>query len=109
MKRGDVVIVSAPGDFGKPRPAVVVQSDLLNATHATIAVCLVTPDVSDAPLFRIPILPTPGNGLRARSEIMVDKIVSLRRNRLGAPVGALEPETMSRLDRSLALVLGLGD
>lgn len=109
MKRGDVVVVAAPGDFGKPRPAVVVQSDLFNRTHATVVVCPLTSDVSVAPLFRITVEPTSGNGLRARSDIMVDKVMALRRRRLGKPVGALDRDTMVRLDRSLALFLGLGD
>ena len=109
MKRGDLVVVAAPGDFGKPRPAVVVQSDLFNRTHATVVVCPLTTDVSAAPLFRITVEPTSGNGLRARSDIMVDKVVALRRQRLGRPVGVLDRDTMVRLDRSLALFLGLGD
>lgn len=109
MKRGDLVVVAAPGDFGKPRPAVVVQSDLFNRTHATVVVCPLTTDVSAAPLFRITVEPTSGNGLRARSDNMVDKVVALRRQRLGRPVGVLDRDTMVRLDRSLALFLGLGD
>lgn len=109
MKRGDVVVVAAPGDFGKPRPAVVVQSDLFNATHATIAVCLMTSDRAAAPLFRITVEPSSENGLRVRSDIMVDKLVALRRGRVGEPIGALDRDTMVRLDRSLALFLGLGD
>ncbi len=109
MRRGDVIVVAAPGDFGKPRPAVIVQSDLFNPTHASIAVCLLTSDIADAPLFRLTVEPSPENGLRSRSDIMVDKIVALRRDRLGEPIGHLDRETMLRLDRSLALFLGLGD
>ncbi len=109
MRRGDVIVVAAPGDFGKHRPAVIVQSDLFNPTHASIAVCLLTSDIADAPLFRLTVEPSPENGLRSRSDIMVDKIVALRRDRLGEPIGHLDRETMLRLDRSLALFLGLGD
>lgn len=109
VSRGDIVVVSAPGEFGKPRPAVVVQTDLLNPTHASIAVCLLTSDLVDAPLFRIAVGPSPKNGLRARSQIMADKVVALGRRRLGTPIGRLDRETMTQLNRALALVLGLGD
>ena len=107
MKRGDVVIASAPGDFGKPRPAVIVQSDFFNDTHASIAICPMTSDVIAAPLYRIDVEPDNGNGLRSRSQIMIDKVMALRRERIGASVGALDQETMLRVDRSLALWLGL--
>ena len=109
MRRGDIVIVSAPGEYGKPRPTVIVQTDFLNETHASVAVCLVTTDVVEAPLFRLTVEPSEGNGLRKRSQIMVDKIVALRRERLGQVAGTLDDETMLRLDRTLAFVLGLGD
>jgi mRNA interferase MazF len=109
VKRGDVVIVSAPGDYGKPRPAVVVQSDLFNDTHASIAVCLLTTNIVDAPLFRLSIEPTVQNGLRQRSQIMIDKIVALRRSRIASHVGSLDAETLQGVNRSLALFLGLGD
>lgn len=106
MKRGDIVIVSAPGDYGKPRPAVLVQSDLFNETHASIIVCLLTTDIQDAPLFRVDIAPAPGNGLHDHSQIMVDKIVALRRERIGDAVGRIDDDTLVRLNRSLALFLG---
>jgi mRNA interferase MazF len=109
VKRGDVVVVSAPGDYAKPRPAVVVQSDLFNDTHASIAVCLLTTDLVDAPLFRLTVDPAPGNGIERRSQIMIDKIVALRRRRIARRVGALDADTLLRVNRSLALWLGLGD
>lgn len=109
MKRGDIVIVVAPGDFGKPRPAVVVQSDLFNETHSSIVVCLLTTDVVDAPLFRVTVEPTRENGLRERSQIMVDKIVALRRDRIDRRAGALDAGTLLRVNRFLAFWLGLGD
>src|ERR1017187_6373104 len=64
IMRGDVVVCAAPGDYGKPRPAVVVQSDLFNGTHASVVVCLITSHLEDAPLFRIPI--AAGIGMRKR-------------------------------------------
>ncbi|HKZ96595.1 MAG TPA: type II toxin-antitoxin system PemK/MazF family toxin [Hyphomicrobiaceae bacterium] len=109
MRRGDIVVVSAPGEYGKPRPVVVVQTDLLNEAHTSVAVCLMTTDVIAAPLFRLTVEPSEGNGLRKRSQIMVDKIVALRRERLGQVAGTLDDETMLRLNRTLAFVLGLGD
>ncbi|KAB2849178.1 MAG: type II toxin-antitoxin system PemK/MazF family toxin [Hyphomicrobiaceae bacterium] len=109
MRRGDVVVVSAPGDHGKPRPAIVVQSDLFNETHASIAVCLLTSDIIEAPLFRLTVEPTAENGLRSRSQIMVDKVVALRRERVGKVIGSLDRDTVLRVNRSLALWLGLGD
>ncbi len=107
MRRGDVVVVSAPGDYGKPRPAVIVQSDLFNETHASVLVCLLTSDLQDAPLFRIGVEPTAESGLDAPSQIMVDKIAALRRERIGKQIGRLDDETLIRLNRSLAVFLGL--
>lgn len=109
MKRGDVVMVTAPGDLGKPRPAVVVQSDLFNEAHATIVVCLMATSLVEAPLFRLTVEPSVQNGLDRRSQIMVDKPVAIRPSGIGKHVGSLEAETMVRVNRSLALWLGLGD
>jgi len=107
VKRGDVVIVAAPGDYGKPRPAVIVQSDLFNPTHASVVVCLLTSDIQDAPLFRIAVGPADNTGLEERSQIMIDKIVALRRGRIGQPIGHVDDQTLIRLNRSLAVFLGL--
>ncbi len=74
MKRGDIVTVAATGDDGKPRPAVVVQTDLLNDTHASVVVCLITSSLVDAPLLRLTVEPSERNGLRRRSQVMVDKL-----------------------------------
>lgn len=107
VRRGDVVVCAAPGDYGKPRPAVVVQSDLFNATHASVTVCPVTSDLQDAPLFRITIDPGPGNGLRARSQVMVDKVQALRRDLIRRTIGALSPTQVTRVSDALRLWLGL--
>jgi mRNA interferase MazF len=107
MKRGDLVIVSAPGDYGKPRQAVIIQSDIFNETHASIVVCLVTSDRQDAPLFRIDVQPSETTGLKRASQIMVDKIVALRRERIDQHIGRVNDETLIRLNRSLALFIGL--
>ena len=107
MIRGDVVLAAAPGDYGKPRPAVVIQSDLFNETHPSIVVCPLTTHRIEAPLFRVALEPTRANGLRQSSQVMIDKITTLRRDRLGDPIGRLEAEALVRLDRALAVFLGL--
>jgi mRNA interferase MazF len=107
VKRGDIVLAVARGDYGKPRPAVVVQSDLFNATHASLLVCLLTTDLVKAPLFRLTVTPTEANGLDERSQIMVDKLLALPRDRIRGRIGALDDETLLALNRSLALMLGL--
>ena len=108
MRRGDVVTVALQGDFGKPRPAVIVQSDAFNESHATITVVPITSTVIPAPLFRITVDPSPANGLRRISQVMVDKIVTVQRERVGKAVGTLDSDTMARVGRSIALWLELG-
>lgn len=99
--------VALPGDHGKPRPAVIVQSDLFNETHASVTVAPVTSTIVNAPLFRLAVEPSPRNGLRALSQVMVDKVTAVRRERIGASIGELEPELMMRINRALALWLGI--
>jgi len=108
MRRGDVVTVAVAGDYGKPRPAIVVQTDLLNDTHASVVVCLVTSTLLEAPLLRLTVEPSPRNGLQQRSQIMADKLVTVRREKIGARIGVLEEETMLGLSRALAFVMGIG-
>lgn len=86
---------------------MIVQSDTFNDTHATISVLPITSTIMSAPVFRITVEPSAANGLRSISQIMTDKIVSVRRERLGARIGALDRETMARVGRSLALWLEL--
>jgi mRNA interferase MazF len=108
MKRGDLVINSAPGDYGKPRPALVVQSDLFNPTHASVVICPITTHLVDAPLFRLPLQPGGGNGLKAESQIMIDKVMAVKRERIGRRIGAITPEEMARVDLALRTWLDLG-
>lgn len=108
MRRGDLVTVAVQGDFGKPRPAVVVQSDWLADSDSTL-LCLVTSEVRDAPLIRLTLEPSALNGLLRRSQVMVDKIVAVRRDRCSPPIGRLADDELMSLDRMLALVLGLVD
>ncbi|MBN1606638.1 MAG: type II toxin-antitoxin system PemK/MazF family toxin [Polyangiaceae bacterium] len=106
MKRGDVVVVALQGDYGKPRPALVVQSDLFDE-HPSVTIAPVTSTIVDAPLFRVTVEPTVGNGLRAVSQIMVDKLTSVRRDRIAQTVGRLEEDAIIRVSRALILWLGL--
>jgi mRNA interferase MazF len=109
MRRGDVVIVAAAGDYGNPRPAVVVQTDAFPETHASVVICQMTSEVVEAPDFRVTIDPSRGNGLRARSQIMADKPVTVRRPRIGQPIGRLDDDDIGRLNIALAFVVGLAD
>ena len=95
-----------PGDFGKPRPALVIQSDLFEMT-ATVTVLLLSSTLADAPLIRLTVRPTPENGLLKPSQIQIDKAVSVKRDKIGAAIGRLDDETMLAVTRSLALFLGL--
>jgi mRNA interferase MazF len=106
VKRGDIVLVSRPGDFGKPRPALVVQADLVPATYRTVTLLPVTSDIQSAPEFRITLEPSTRNGLR-RVSVMVDKTMTHLRSKLGDVIGALDDDTLTRVNRALALWQGL--
>jgi mRNA interferase MazF len=109
MRRGDLVTVAAAGDYGKPRPAVIVQTDAFPESHASVVVCQLTSDLADAPDFRVTIEPKPENGLRLTSQIMADKPVSIRRERVGQKIGHLSDQDMARVGIALAFVFGLAD
>ncbi len=108
IRRGDVVVVAAPGDYGKPRPAVIVQTDAFPQSHASVVVCPMTSELAEAD-FRITIEPGPENGLRVRSQVMADKPVTVRRQRMGQRIGRLGAADLARLDTALAFVMGLAD
>lgn len=107
MRRGDVVIVAAASDYGKSRPAIVVQTDAFPDTHASVVVCQMTSNLADAPDFRITIDPNKTNGLQVRSQIMADKPITVRRERIGQTIGRLDVQDVRRLDVALAFVMGL--
>lgn len=109
MKRGDVVTVAASGNYGKPRPAVIVQTDALPAEHTSVVVCQMTSDIAEAPDFRITIEATEKNGLRTRSQVMADKPVTIRRERVGRRIGSLDEKDIARLNIALAFGMGLAD
>ncbi len=105
MKRGDVVVASPRGDYGKPRPCVVIQSDLFEPTDSLL-VCLVTSEMGKEPDLRLTLHPGPTNGLRSPSQVMVEKITTVRRERCRT-IGALKPSEIGRLNALLATVIGL--
>lgn len=109
ITRGDVVTVAASGDYGKPRPSVVVQSDVFPAKHASVIVCQMTSTLRDAPDFRVTVEPSALNGLRRTSQIMADKPVTVRRERISTRIGRLDSPELLRLNRALALCMGLSD
>ena len=109
MRRGDVVTVAASGDYAKPRPAVIIQTDALPGSHASVVVCQMTSDLADAPDVRITIEPRTENGLRAISQVMADKPVAVRRDRIGGRIGRLSADEISRLNVALAFLMGLAD
>lgn len=108
MKRGDIVTVAMPGDYGKPRPAVIIQSDWLTETDSVL-VCLLTSTLREAPIYRLTIEPTPENGLRAVSQVMVDKIMAVRRDKCGGIIGRFDGTNFVALNRMLSLVIGIAD
>jgi mRNA interferase MazF len=106
VRRGDLVTIALPGDFGRPRPALVIQSDHFDQT-GTVTVLPISGTLVDAPLLRQTVRPTPENGLRKESQIMVDKAVSVNRDRLGPTFGVADDETMISVTRLLAVFLGI--
>ena len=107
MRRGDVVTVAAGGGFGgKPRPALIVQADAFAET-GTVIVALFTGDLKDASLFRPRFEPDGVNGLRSPSDLMIDILVTARREKLGKVIGRLSPTELERADRALTVFLGL--
>lgn len=108
MTRGALVIIATKGAYtGKPRPAVVVQTDLFNPTHASMTVCPITSDCVDAPLFRVTLPPGHRTGLNATSQVMVDKIVSVPRGAIVREVGRCDQDEMAAIDDALRVWLGV--
>ncbi len=106
MRRGDLITIALQGDYGKPRPALIIQSDLFNE-HPSVTILPVTSELRETPLFRIRVEPTPVNGLQKISEVMVDKAQSVPRERIGDVFGHLGEEEMLAVNRSLAVFLSV--
>jgi len=105
IRRADVFTAAIRGDYGKPRPVVVIQSDLLKALNSVI-VCPITSAVKELD-FRVTLTPSASNGLQKTSQIMADKILTLPRAKLDQRIGQLDRQTMLALNRVLLLVMGL--
>lgn len=98
--------IALAGDFGKPRPALVIQANQFDE-HATVTVLLVSSTLVDAPLLRIPVEPSKKNGLIKPSQVMVDKAMTVKKDKLGPPFGYLDAEILLRVERCLAIFLGI--
>src|SRR5216684_2944635 len=107
MRRGEIwTLAGGKDDAGKPRPVVIVQDDRFDATDS-ITVCAFTTDPTDAPLFRLPIEPNERNGLRAPCRLMVDKVTTVPKSKVGAQIGRLDDEDILRLNQAVLVFLGL--
>ena len=100
--------VAVSGDYGKPRPALIIQSDFLDPTDSVL-VCLLTTTHRDTPLYRLSLPAGEATGLREPSQVMVDKIMAVRRDRCGAPIGRIDDAALLALGRLLAFVVGIAD
>ena len=108
MKRGTIVVVAARGAYtGKPRPALVVQSDLFNPTHSSITICPITTDCLDAPLFRFTLPPGSRTGLKSVSQVMIDKAVSVPRASISEEIGECDLRELESVEDGLRRWLGL--
>jgi|SRR5579864_2017059 len=106
MRRGDLVTIALQGAYGKPRPALVIQSDLFSE-HPSVTILPVTSELRDTPLFRVPVSPGESNGLRKPSEVMVDKVQTIPREKIGDVFGHMAEEDMMAVSRALAVFLGV--
>ncbi len=102
MKRGDLVTIALQGDYGKPRPAVVVQS-VYFSEHPSLTILPVTSELRSVPLFRIMIEPTESNNLKKKSQVMVDKVQTVPREKIGPTFGKLDDTSMLAVNRALAV------
>ncbi|NGO50656.1 type II toxin-antitoxin system PemK/MazF family toxin [Allomesorhizobium camelthorni] len=107
MRRGDLVIVSAKGDYGKPRPAVVIQNDRLEDWVESLTVCFLTTDLTTGRNLRVDVEPNSGNGLHGKSQVQIEKIMTFPKDKARGPVGRLSSDQMRAVDRGLLLLLDL--
>jgi mRNA interferase MazF len=106
MIRGDLVTIATQGGFGKPRPAVVIQANLFSE-HTSITVLPITSTLVVAPLLRVNVQPSTENGLRKPSQVMVDKAMTVKRDKVGQVFGHIGSSTMVEVERCLAVFLGI--
>ena len=106
MMRGDLVTIAMQGDFGKPRPALVIQADQFGE-HTTVTVLPVTSTLVAAPLLRITVQPNVENGLQKPSQVMLDKTMTVKRDKIGQALGRIDVDAMVEIERCLAVFLGI--
>lgn len=106
MRRGDLVTIALQGAYGKPRPALVIQSDLFDR-HPSVTILPVTSDLRDTPLFRITLEPTESNGLQKPSQVMIDKAQTVPRDKVGEVFGQVDGVDLLSINRALAVFLGV--
>lgn len=106
MMRGDLVTITMQGDFGKPRPALVIQASQFSE-HTSVTVLPITSTMVAAPLLRVTVQPGAENGLEVPSQIMVDKAMTVKRNKVGAAFGHVDADTLVQVERCLAVFLGI--
>ena len=106
MQRGDLVSVAVQGDFGKPRPALVMQSDWF-AKHPTVTLLPLTSDLQNSPMLRVTVRPSEATGLVVTSQVMIDKATTVRREKIGSLIGRLEADRLIEIERCLAVFLGI--
>ncbi len=105
--RGDIVTIATQGDFGKPRPALVIQANQF-CEHRSVTVALITGTViEEAPFLRVTLLPSEKNGLQKPSQVMVDKVVTVKRDKIGSVIGYIDKDALAEVDRCLAVFLGI--
>jgi mRNA interferase MazF len=107
MRRGDIVTVAAPGNYGKPRPVVVIRGDVLNRNARSTIVALMTSHLQDAPLLRLTLEPSDENGLKVLSQVQINRLLSLPSGKVGPTIGRLSDREIVELNRLLAVVIGL--
>ena len=104
--RGDLVTITLQGDFGKPRPALIIQADQFSE-HSSVTVLPLTSALVAAPLLRITVQPAVGNGLQKPSQVIVDKAITVKRDKVGLPFGRIDADVLIEVERCLAVFLGI--
>jgi len=106
MMRGDLVTIAMQGDYGKPRPALVIQSDHFSE-HSSVTVLPITRTLVDAPLLRVQVEPSAEDGLNTPSQVLVDKTMTVNRDKVGPAFGRMEADVLVEVERRLAVFLGI--
>ena len=106
MMRGDLVTIAMQGDFGKPRPALVIQANQFSE-HSSATVLPITSALVAAPLLRVKVQPSAENGLQKPSQVMVDKAITVKREKVGPAFGRIEADALMEVERCLAVFLGI--